>query len=343
VANGEISQKPIVNGDGDAAVVVEEESIREAIKQTKDGLITIRAGLPVEAAAVIVHIPVRPLLAAGSGMPEHIRIDTGVAALSVRTDMLRAYGEASVMQVRVERADTSGLPRETFRKLGHTDLYAFGLLIDGQPAGELKNKNDITASIGFALKPGQKPGRVAVYAVGTDGAVQIIKSSRYDSKLKAAVFELPYMGAFAAAYQQAVFTDLGPAGWAEEAIEELAARGVLDGIGGDRYAPDGAVTRAEFISMLLRVFDRVEPDAVGTLSDLDEDAWYYRAAATAQQLGIVEGRENNTFGADDPISRQDMAVIAQRFMKQAGLPTGAGQIRRHSRMRRILRLMRQIR
>jgi large repetitive protein len=53
----------------------------------------------------------------------------------------------------------------------------------------------------------------------------------------------------------AVFTDVGPAHWARDWIEQLAAEGITGGCGGGKFCPDGIVTRAEMAVFLTATFE----------------------------------------------------------------------------------------
>ncbi|WP_410511216.1 FN3 associated domain-containing protein [Paenibacillus sp. BR2-3] len=69
------------------------------------------------------------------------------------------------------------------------------------------------------------------------------------------------------------------------------------------------VTKAEFINMLVQAFDWMDESAVSKLTDVKKGSLYYGSIATAQKLGVVNGKKDGSFGVNDPISRQDMAVI----------------------------------
>ena len=63
------------------------------------------------------------------------------------------------------------------------------------------------------------------------------------------------LGLTAPAYAAgATFTDAPAEHWAYSAVEEMASRGVVSGVGGNRYAPDNTVSYAEFITMMMRQF-----------------------------------------------------------------------------------------
>ncbi|WP_235193670.1 S-layer homology domain-containing protein [Paenibacillus polymyxa] len=69
----------------------------------------------------------------------------------------------------------------------------------------------------------------------------------------------------------------------------------------------------------MNVFELTDSNATTTFSDIKTGAWYYDEVATAQRLGIVKGRPNGSFGAQDEITRQDMVVMAYQATTYAGL------------------------
>ena len=89
--------------------------------------------------------------------------------------------------------------------------------------------------------------------------------------------------------------------WASLAIRKAVQAGWINGVGGNRFAPDETITRAEVMTMINRMLDRV-PDAEHMLppmkvwSDNPEGKWYYEAVQEAtngheyerDEMGVVE-------------------------------------------------------
>ena len=76
------------------------------------------------------------------------------------------------------------------------------------------------------------------------------------------------------------FTDLSDpqTSWANEAIQQLASNGVINGYEDGTFRPTGSVTRAEAIVMISRVFGRGSNNNTATqskFSDLDESHWAF--------------------------------------------------------------------
>ncbi|MBE7041948.1 MAG: hypothetical protein E7399_00435 [Ruminococcaceae bacterium] len=119
------------------------------------------------------------------------------------------------------------------------------------------------------------------------------------------------------------FTDLGDYSWATRMICELAADGIVSGKSATLYAPADNVTRAEFASLLVRALKLTSNEAGADFTDVNEGDWYYNTVKTASALGIVSGYGDGTFGPNDSITREQMAVMAQHAAEVAGvvLPT----------------------
>ena len=113
---------------------------------------------------------------------------------------------------------------------------------------------------------------------------------------------------------QAVFADLGGFSWAEDSIVRLHALGYINGKSQTAFAPADAVTREEFVALLVRVFGLYDASACCDFSDVQSGDWYYGVVSSGLQAGIVSGVGDGRFGAGEPITRQDMAVLLYRAL-----------------------------
>ena len=59
-------------------------------------------------------------------------------------------------------------------------------------------------------------------------------------------------------------------------------------------------------------------DSGSVFSDVPEGAWYHDAVLWAASNSIVEGYGNGVFGAKDPITREQFAVILHRYAQYKG-------------------------
>lgn len=118
-----------------------------------------------------------------------------------------------------------------------------------------------------------------------------------------------------------MFSDIADYLWAQEAITELAKKGVISGKAEKTYAPADNITRAEFAKILIGALNITSDGTQSDFSDVPQSHWAYKYVSTAEALGIVNGIDDDYFGADITISRQDMAAMCYRALNilNAGL------------------------
>ncbi len=108
------------------------------------------------------------------------------------------------------------------------------------------------------------------------------------------------------------FSDLSGVKWAEDAIYALAGKGIVSGDGDGRFYPDRALTREEFVKMLVVASEMHDKNSKCEFTDVTEDKWYYTYIASAFENKLVNGISETEFGVGRMLSRQDMAVMCNR-------------------------------
>lgn len=108
---------------------------------------------------------------------------------------------------------------------------------------------------------------------------------------------------------KALYSDMAQAAWAEEAVEYMTEKGIISGLGDGTFRPNRNVTRAEFVKMLVNAFEFSTAGEAAAFDDVTPDKWYYDYISVACHNGIAHGKGNAYFGAEENITRQDMAVM----------------------------------
>lgn len=112
------------------------------------------------------------------------------------------------------------------------------------------------------------------------------------------------------------FSDLGDYAWAEEGIYALLEKNVISQNDEKLFRPSENITRAEFAKMIAVLADLAGNASADTaFSDVPADAWYYAYVMNLRQAGIINGITDNYFGANEPITRQDICTITVRWKK----------------------------
>lgn len=192
--------------------------------------------------------------------------------------------------------------------------YELGVQIDGRPVLNLGSEQ-AKIGINYSLKPGEKPEKVIVRHLHAAVKPEVLVGGFYNTATGQVEFKTNELGSYALTYNNVTFSDLDGAAWAQASIEGLAAREVIQGVGNDQFMPGSAVTRAEFLTLLMRAAGLGKEKAETSFTDIRPDDWFYDSVAAAQKLGIISGREDGSFGVDGEISRQDMAVMVFRTLQ----------------------------
>ena len=116
------------------------------------------------------------------------------------------------------------------------------------------------------------------------------------------------------------FADVPKNAWYVGAVEYAVQNGLMNGVGGDQFNPEGSMTRAMLVTVLWRF--EGEPEAgKNTFSDVPNGQWYTDAVAWAAANGVVNGVGNNRFDPEGKITREQMATILYRYAEKKGIDT----------------------
>jgi flavodoxin len=116
------------------------------------------------------------------------------------------------------------------------------------------------------------------------------------------------------------YSDVSANAWYAGAVTYCREHQLMNGVGNDRFDPEGALNREMLAAVLYRM--EGEPAVAGTNSftNTADGAWYAEEVLWASQRGIMGGYGNGRWGIGDPVTRQDMATILWRY---EGEPTAS--------------------
>ncbi len=109
----------------------------------------------------------------------------------------------------------------------------------------------------------------------------------------------------------AAFSDVKPTDWFVTAVNQLAAKGVVQGGTDGRFRPYETVTRAQFAAMLARA---VKPPAANTepFTDVYGSDWFYGPVASLYKAGLVAGTSATSYSPTSGLARQQAATLIVR-------------------------------
>ena len=122
------------------------------------------------------------------------------------------------------------------------------------------------------------------------------------------------------------FLDVTEADWFYDEVYYVWESGLMQGTGETSFGPNLATTRAQVVTILYRL--EGEPAVTGDNPFTDAQvSWYADAVLWASQKGIVNGYTDTVFGAEDAITREQLAAILYRYAQYKGYDlTAAGDL-----------------
>lgn len=124
-------------------------------------------------------------------------------------------------------------------------------------------------------------------------------------------------GTYALLLNERSFADI-KGHWAQQTIEILASRWLVDGTKEDQFSPNMRLTRAQFAKMLAAAMDLkpVHP-STPTFRDLSSSHWGYEWIEAAAEAGWVQG-DRGEFRPDDVLTREQMMIMLIRALGEEG-------------------------
>lgn len=114
------------------------------------------------------------------------------------------------------------------------------------------------------------------------------------------------------------FSDVQEIGtWAQTAVAQSAAAGIVTGYSDGTYRPNASITRAEMAAMIARAL-KLQLDTNVSTGFSDDEAipqWAKGSIEAIRELSIVNGRGGNRFVPDDTATRAEAAVMLLRMFE----------------------------
>ena len=166
--------------------------------------------------------------------------------------------------------------------------------------------------------PEARPGQLVVI-VHEDGTEEVLKKAlaeegtvylllEEDARIRIVAYEND-------------FQDVPEGSWYAAAVDFAAGRGLLAGVSETEFAPEEGLSRGMLVTTLYALEDPGEQSWVSLFDDVAGGAWYARGTVWAAQAGIVSGYGDGTFGPEDPITREELAVMLYAYAGHLGLET----------------------
>ncbi len=116
------------------------------------------------------------------------------------------------------------------------------------------------------------------------------------------------------------FSDVPEGAWYQDSVSYVVKNGLFFGMGNGKFAPNAAMNREMFVTVLYRLAGSPEVTGESPFSDVaDSTKWYYNAVCWGAQTEIISGIGDGLFGVGRALSRQEMVTLFARYAETVGL------------------------
>ncbi|RHR10987.1 hypothetical protein DWX58_00555 [Pseudoflavonifractor sp. AF19-9AC] len=121
------------------------------------------------------------------------------------------------------------------------------------------------------------------------------------------------------------FTDVREDTWYSEAVRYVYEHGLMAGTGAATFGPDVTTSRSMIATILWRIADSPVVNYAMNFSDVPQGQWYSEAVRWAVSEGVVSGYGDGSFGTNDPITREQFALMLWRLAQNQGYDVSVGE------------------
>lgn len=116
------------------------------------------------------------------------------------------------------------------------------------------------------------------------------------------------------------FTDTTIGAWYYQDVMIAASKKLVQGIGNNLYAPENQLTRAHFVTMIVRVLRLpAAKDGTEAYSDVNKDDWFYADVMSAKSANLLTLLGGAEFKPNQAMTREEMAYVLARAAEYCGV------------------------
>jgi len=319
--------------DGTLSATITEQMVKDAIKTAQDA--AKKSGKTVDGIALDFNVTGNSSYTNLNATMDARAIDLlkesgvkfikiGSAVLDVTLDMgaIAEIDKQSTGTVTVSAKKLTKLSAASKKLIGNRP--AFDITVSYQKNGKTEYVSSFgkgAVTLGIAYKATDKENKGNLFGVNVDkkGRPQLLTNSSYDNTGRL-IFSRNSLSTYGVGYKAPApaFTDTAKH-WAKDNIDFVASHDLISGTSATTFAPDTAITRADFLMALGRLSGtEVSIYKASSFTDVKSTDTTMPYIEWAVKNKIVSGYGNGKFGPNDSITREQMAVMMTGYAKATG-------------------------
>ncbi|MBR5284265.1 MAG: S-layer homology domain-containing protein, partial [Clostridia bacterium] len=119
------------------------------------------------------------------------------------------------------------------------------------------------------------------------------------------------------------FSDVSDNSWFKDAVDFASSHELFNGTSDTTFTPDSTMTRGMLAQVLHNLANNPDAGNEEGFTDVSGDQYYSEAAAWAAEQGIINGYGDGQFGAEDAVTREQLAALLYRYAGQPAVDEGS--------------------
>ncbi|MEL7564774.1 MAG: S-layer homology domain-containing protein [Dehalobacterium sp.] len=249
-----------------------------------------------------------------AGMALKISCYENEATLAIPIEVLKGLskGDLQISVTKLTASEAEGITGKLaagVKRVG--GIFEFSLKNTTTDSSEVNFNKPISLifSYGESFLTNAEENNLAVYRYNEDNKTWDNVGGTIDQSTKTIICPVNHFSKYTVMTRPTkTFADIA-GHWAQSEIEFLATLKILSGVSETSFEPNRPVTRAEFATLLVNALEIPSKEVSGTFSDVPQEAWYASSVYRACSAGLASGLNENSFGPQQNISRQEMAAM----------------------------------
>ena len=327
----EIATKAKTGDDKTAKAELSEKTAEKAIRKAKEeaknkgkeanGIaLEINMTMPKGTDRVQMHLSESTLEKMVSGEVKSLTVNNSLAKVVFDKNAIFEIKKQSKGEVSLNVIPVKKLSGEAKNHIGGRPVYDISL--SGGQGQKITDFGNGKATVFLSYKAEKNEAIGGLYAVYVDEKEKAsrIEVSAYDVNSGSVIFTTNHLSIYGVGYTApSEKYDDTKNHWAKDYIDYVAGRGLITGSTENTFSPNEKMTRGMLVTALGRLAGVNSKDYdTNSFSDVQKDNTYRPYIEWAYSKGIVYGIGDGTFAPDKSITREEMAVILERYAKATG-------------------------
>ena len=157
-----------------------------------------------------------------------------------------------------------------------------------------------------------------------------VKGGKYNPAIDKVEARINTSGTYTTKENRKDFSDIqSKSAEMQEAIRVLSSKGIINGTSETAFSPDSPITRAQIAMLITKTLSKLDANANGGFSDVKSSDWFYGAAGSAKNHGIMSGTSATTFAPNVNIPKDQIVAVSARVLRNEmkyNNPTGVDAV-----------------